>query len=338
MICSLLTAFSPRITVRLISALLSLLICFGVYRITSALSVTASPPQASGEGADIEASATDANEKSDSGADNENSDSTPMFGELTAEDIGGAISASSAITCNITKDTVISRKNVKAPLPAEAAVTLVTALTVMRAVSEGSTSPAERAVCPASAAKLPSYRATSHILSVGQSLTVSELVRCMLCAEPQVFAYTLAIHICGSEADFIGKMNVILSELGAKDTAFTSLSDLSLQTTTVYDCAVILRNFLKNTELAAMLASGEALVIASGGSAWNTVTLCNRFYSECCTSSQAHADGITAGYFFTVGSAQYVYTVFESGSESYITLVADAATGYADALVLRSRV
>lgn len=334
-----LTAFSPKLTVRVIAATLSLLICVGVRQVAD--SVNGIPTDNGDPDISENIGKTDVSER-DNGSDAENNEATdavtPIFNELAAEDVEGIVSADAAMTCNITKDAVICRKNAHKKLPANAVLTLAAALTVMRSVNEGTTSPSERAVCPASAAKLPSYQATSHIISVGQSLSVSELMRCMLCAEPQVFAYVLAIHIYGSEQGLLEKMNAGISELGAKNTVLTSLSDLSLQSTTVYDCAVILREFLNIPELLSMLSSSDAIVIASNGSAWNAVTLCNRFYSECCTQSQARADGILAGYFFTVGSAEYVYMVFENGSERYITIVADALTGYADALVLRSRV
>lgn len=333
MIYKIFTVIPPKISVKLVSAIIAFTVCFTLFKVTSC---GRDGKNDVSDGGVLNSDPVQDEPASDAYAGN--ADITSVFDARNAETISGQISAASAILCRINGDAVNCRKNERESIPSEVVLTLATALTVMSAVNDGLLSPYDRAVCPAAAARLPEYYSTASILSVGQSLTVSELVRCMFCTSPQVFAYVLAIHTSGSEQAFVERMNAYLYGIGIRDTVFISISDLTVQSSNAYDGAVILRETVKNPALFEMLASSDALVLASNGSAWNTVTLCNKFYSECCTQAQARADGITAGYYLLSGGLQYVYMVFETGGEKYISFVCGSATGYADSLILRSRV
>lgn len=329
----------PRVSVRILSAVLSFALCFSVLRIYEMLGDSENDMTGNDNSVSV-GEQTDGIDTENENKDKttEDGDITSVFNDNNAKEIGGQISASSAIMCNLTENAVIYRKNERLVVSAEAILPLVCSLLVMQSVEEGRVSPSDRAVCPASAVKLKHYGDTSSLISVGGSLTVSELLKCMFCASPQVFAYILAIHIFGSEQKFVEEINSYLQEIGIRETSFYSIAELDSQTTTVYDGTVILGEFLKNAILYEMLSSAEALVISASGSAWNMVTVCNAFYSECCTQAQAKVDGITAGYYFKIGTEQYVYTIFESEGSIYAAAVFGSSTAYADSLIMRARV
>ena len=331
----------PKFTGRVIALLLSAVICFGVYQIflKTAPQVTDTPSE------DTSATPTDNNITTD----NIESDSEPsapppkeeevygIYSTKGSEELGGQISSSAALLCNNANNTVICRKSECESISAAPILGLTTALTALNILSSGTFSPSERAVCPASAIRLPCYSESSRILSVGQSLTIAELIKCMLCTSPEIFAYTLAIHISGSEQAFLTHMNDLLSALGTTSTTITSISDPSTQSTTAMDAAIIFRAAIENNTLLGLLSSRESFTVSASGSAWNTVTLCGRFYSECCTEGQAKADGILCGYYGEYGGKQYAFMLFEQLGTKYITVALNSNTAYADSLILLSR-
>ena len=329
----------PKFTGRVVSVLLSLAICFGIYHLFPKVDPTPSdstvepPTTPQGNGS---ATSDTIDSPSDSPTVPAPTDQA-IYSTENAESIGSQISSAAALLCNNKTNTVICKKSEKAEISAAPIMALTTALTVLDAVAKGTAAPEDRAVCPASAIKLPCYTASSRILSVGQSLTVAELIKCMLCTSPELFAYTLAIHVSGSEQAFIESMKNLLTDLRATDTRITSLSDISACTTTVTDAAIIFRAATENNTLLSLLSSREAFTVSAGGSAWDTITLCGKFYSECCTEGQAKADGIICGYYGEYNGKQFVFMLFEQLGTQYITVALESNTSYADSLILLAR-
>ena len=324
----------PKFTSRAIAATLALLLCFGMYHTfinpTEGKKPSENLTEGEPNGNKTENIHTEGGEKTD------NADK-PIYSLNGAEQITTPLSSHAAILCNNTKDTVIRRKNERSPTSSAPVLALATALTVIDAITKGEVSPSDRAVCPASAIRLPCYNESSDVLSVGQSLTVAELVRIMLCTSPELFAYTLAIHICGSEEAFVSRVNTVLREHGATSTVFKSVTDAKKQTTTVLDAAIIFRAATEDNTLLSLLSSRSSFTVSASGSAWNTVTLCGRFYSECCTEGQAKADGIICGYYGEYDGTQFVFVLFEQLGTRYMTVALEGTTAYADSLILLSQ-
>lgn len=323
----------PKFTSRAIAASLALLLCFGMYHAFTGPTDEKTPSEELTEG--------EPNGKKTENIHTESGDKTdnagkPIYSLNGAEQMTTPISSQAAVLCNNAKDTVILRKNEKSPLSSAPVLALATALTVIDAISKDGISPSDRAVCPASAIRLPCYNESSAILSVGQSLTVAELVKTMLCTSPELFAYTLAIHICGSEEAFVDRVNSVLREHGAASTVFKSVSDAKKQTATALDAAIIFRAATEDSTLLSLLSSRSSFTVSASGSAWNTVTLCGRFYSECCTEGQAKADGIICGYYGEYDGTQFVFVLFEQLGTAYLTVAIDGQTAYADSLILLS--
>ena len=328
----------PKFTGLMISALLTVSLCFGIYH--ALLKPPTDTEKTPGQNATDSDNGTTENIDTESGTENEKKEEVTenVYSTDKAEAVTTPLSSQSALLCNNAENTVILQKNETKAISSNGILALSAALAVTDAIAKGDTAPTERAVCPASAIRLPCYSASASVLSVGQSLTVAELVKVMLCTEPELFAYTLAIHICGSEEAFVARINGILKGIGATSTIFISVSDASRQKTTALDAAVIFRAATENPTLMNLLSSRESFTVSAGGSAWDTVTLCGRFYSECCTEGQAKADGIICGYYAEHSGKQYVYMLFEQLGTRYMTVAAEGATAYADSLLLLSSI
>ncbi len=324
----------PKFTSRAIALTLAFLLCFGIYQAfikqPQVVDSATDPPTANGNG-------TATGEKTDAeNTVNPENYAKPIYSVKNAKDVTTPLSSESALLCNNVENTVILRKNSEKAISSAPILALSVALTVLDAIEKGDASPSDRAVCPASAVKLPCYSASSSIISVGQSLTVAELVKTMLCTDPELFAYILAIHIYGSESEFLAHMNALLKSFGTSSTVFKSLTDSEKQTATALDAAIIFRAATEDPLLRSLLASRESFTVSASGSAWNTVTLCGRFYSQCCTEGQAKADGIICGYYGEYNGKQYVYMLFEQLGVTYLTVAIDGQTAYADSLILLS--
>ncbi|MDE5566019.1 MAG: serine hydrolase, partial [Anaeroplasmataceae bacterium] len=78
-------------------------------------------------------------------------------------------------------------------------------------------------------------------LSIGEEITVDELLKCICIASANDAALAMASHLAGSEAEFVKKMNDKVSELGLKNTHFNDCTGLSSQNhyTSAYDLAMI---------------------------------------------------------------------------------------------------
>ena len=326
----------PKFIGIVIAVLLALLLCLGIYQvfIKSPADIGKLPQSGVLEGNGAQNGKTEDIDMENSSPDE--TPNAPVYSSDKAQGITTPLSSQSALLCNNAENAVILRKNEVSPVSSSAVLALTVALTVMDAIDLGETAPSERAVCPASAIRLACYNTSSAIMSVGQSLTVAELVKTMLCTDPELFAYTLAIHIYGSEQAFVTRANSLLNKLGVTSTVFTSVSDAEKQTTTALDAAIIFRAATESATLHALLSSRDSFTVSASGSAWNTVTLCGRFYSECCTEGQAKADGIICGYYGEYNGKQFVYMLFEQLNTTYLTVAIGGSTAYADSLILLS--
>lgn len=332
------SSLGPRITGRLIAAVTAIAICFGGYKILGAYYSTkapSAPPPSDQATTDGEQPPTE----DQSGGPVEDPDNLDdVYRDENAESIGATISSASALLCDNKNNAVICKKSIDTPITAMAVLSLSVALTVADAVAAGDVSPTERAVCPAAAYRLPCYAEGSTILSVGKALTVAELVKCLFCTSPELFAYTLAVHISGNESAFAEKMNDLIKSIGATQTEFRSISDVNSQTTTAMDAAKIFRAVTENSVLLNLLSSRASFTVSAGGTAWDAVTLCNKFYLECCTEGQSKADGIICGYYFESNGKQFTYVLFDRPEATYSAIALSSDTAYADALIMLSRV
>ncbi len=78
-------------------------------------------------------------------------------------------------------------------------------------------------------------------LSIGDQISVDELLKCICIASANDAAIAMAMHLAGSEEEFVKKMNAKVEELGLKNTHFSDCTGLSSKNhyTSAYDLAVI---------------------------------------------------------------------------------------------------
>ncbi len=78
-------------------------------------------------------------------------------------------------------------------------------------------------------------------LSIGDQINVDELLKCICIASANDAAIAMAIHLAGSEAEFVQKMNAKVESLGLKNTHFSDCTGLSSKNhyTSAYDLAMI---------------------------------------------------------------------------------------------------
>ena len=86
-------------------------------------------------------------------------------------------------------------------------------------------------------------------LEAGETMTVSEMIKCIAVVSANDCAVALAEHIAGSESAFVQRMNERAAELGLQNTHFTNctgLFDDSEHYTSALDLAVMSRELLRH--------------------------------------------------------------------------------------------
>lgn len=78
-------------------------------------------------------------------------------------------------------------------------------------------------------------------LSIGDEINVDELLKCICIASANDAALAMALHLAGSEAAFVEKMNNKVKELGLKNTHFSDCTGLTSKNhySSAYDLAII---------------------------------------------------------------------------------------------------
>ena len=86
-----------------------------------------------------------------------------------------------------------------------------------------------------------SQEGSRAFLSVGEQISVEELIKCICIASANDAAVAMAEAICGSEEVFVEKMNKKVKDLGLKNTLFSDCTGLSSKNhyTSAYDMAII---------------------------------------------------------------------------------------------------
>lgn len=85
-------------------------------------------------------------------------------------------------------------------------------------------------------------------LEPGETMTVDEMVKATLVASANDAAVALAEHICGSEDEFVVRMNEKAKQFGMKETVFKNCNGLDEEghVTSAYDVAVMSRELIRH--------------------------------------------------------------------------------------------
>ncbi|MBQ4323505.1 MAG: D-alanyl-D-alanine carboxypeptidase, partial [Clostridia bacterium] len=105
-------------------------------------------------------------------------------------------------------------------------------------------------------------------LSVGETVSLKDLIACITIANSQEAAVAAAIHLEGSLAEFVKKMNQKAIALGCKNTLFTNVTGKHVSNTrqisTLADCAKIISAALQYPEIADTAAERSYKITVKG--------------------------------------------------------------------------
>ena len=159
------------------------------------------------------------------------------------------VAGKSALLMDAATGTVLYEKNAHEALPPASVTKVMTLLLIMEAVDSGKIRWEDMVTASESAAT----KGGSQIyLKVGESMSVSDMVKSIAVSSANDCACAMAEHIAGSESAFVDMMNTRAAQLGMNDTHFVNCTgldddpDAKDHKTSAYDIAVMSRQLLVN--------------------------------------------------------------------------------------------
>ena len=159
------------------------------------------------------------------------------------------IKGKSAFLMDAATGTVLYEKNAHEPLAPASVTKVMTMLLIMEAIDAGKIGWDDTVTASESAAA----KGGSQIyLKVGESMTVTDMVKSIAVSSANDCACAMAEHIAGSESAFVDMMNTRAKELGMNDTNFVNCTGLddspeaANHRTSAHDIAIMSRELLKN--------------------------------------------------------------------------------------------
>ena len=168
-------------------------------------------------------------------------------GKVQALDLN--VAAKSAVLMDVPTGTILYEQNAHEPLAPASVTKVMTMLLIMEAIDSGKISWDDTVTASEAAAA----KGGSQIyLKVGESMTVSDMVKSIAVSSANDCACAMAEHLAGSESAFVDLMNQRAQELGMADTHFVNCTGLdddpeaASHRTSAHDIAIMSRELLKN--------------------------------------------------------------------------------------------
>ena len=159
------------------------------------------------------------------------------------------IPAKSALLMDISTGTILYEQNAHTALAPASVTKVMTLLLIMEAIDTGKIGWEDTVTASETAAA----KGGSQIyLKVGETMSVSDMVKSIAVSSANDCACAMAEHIAGSEAAFVTVMNERAKELGMNDTNFVNCTGLDdaleagQHRTSAYDIAVMSRELMKH--------------------------------------------------------------------------------------------
>ena len=159
------------------------------------------------------------------------------------------VAGKSAILMDMATGSVLYEQNPHEKLPPASVTKVMTMLLVMEAIDSGKISWDDTVTVSESAAA----KGGSQIyLKVGETMSVSDMLKSVAVSSANDCACALAEHIAGSESAFVEKMNIRAGQLGMNDTHFVNCTGLDddenakEHLTSAYDIAIMSRELMLN--------------------------------------------------------------------------------------------
>ena len=159
------------------------------------------------------------------------------------------VAGKSAALMDVATGTILYESNSHEKLAPASVTKIMTMLLIMEAVDSGKIALTDMVtVSEAAAAK----GGSQVYLKVGETMSVSEMLKCIAVSSANDCACAMAEHIAGSEEAFVGLMNRRAQELGMQDTNFVNCTGLDdganadQHKTSAHDIALMSRQLLKH--------------------------------------------------------------------------------------------
>ena len=207
------------------------------------------------------------------------------------------VAAKSAVLMDAATGTVLYEQNAHEPLAPASVTKVMTMLLIMEAIDSGKISWDDMVTASEAAAA----KGGSQIyLKVGETMTVSDMVKSIAVSSANDCACAMAEHLVGSESAFVDLMNKKAQELGMADTHFVNCTGLDDDTeamkhrTSVYDIAIMSRELLKNHPDIKKFTTIWMDTVRNGAFGLSNTNKMVRFYNGCTGLKTGFTSG--AGY------------------------------------------
>ncbi len=161
-----------------------------------------------------------------------------------------SLEAKSVVLMDASTGTVLYSKNMNEALPPASVTKIMTLLLVFEAIDKGTLKYDEVLTVSENAA---SMGGSQVFLEPGESMSVDELLKCVIVSSANDAALTLAERVGGSEEAFVEQMNKRATELGMENTNFENVTglddDVTNHLTSAYDIALMSKELLKHEKV-----------------------------------------------------------------------------------------
>ena len=160
---------------------------------------------------------------------------------------GLTVAGKSALLMDVATGTVLYESNSHEQLAPASVTKIMTMLLIMEAVDSGKVALTDMVTASETAA---AKGGSQVYLKVGETMSVSEMLKCIAVSSANDCACAMAEHIAGSEEAFVGLMNQRARELGMNDTNFVNCTGLDdgenaqAHKTSAHDIALMSRELL----------------------------------------------------------------------------------------------
>ena len=218
----------------------------------------------------------------------------------------GELPCKSAILMDAETGEVLFEQNADEALPPASVTKVMTLLLVMEAIDAGRIQLTDTVRVSANAA---SMGGSQVFLEEGETMSVEEMLKCVIIASANDCAVALAEFVAGSEESFVGAMNARAAELGMKNTHFENTNGLDdtvqNHVTSARDIAIMSRMLITHPKI--LEYSGIWMdTIRNGAFGLTNTNRLVRFYPGCtglktgstaragfCVSATAKRDGLS---------------------------------------------
>ena len=159
------------------------------------------------------------------------------------------VAGKSALLMDVATGTILYEHNAHEPLAPASVTKVMTMLLIMEAIDSGKIGWNDTVT----ASEAASSKGGSQVyLKVGETMSVSDMVKSIAVSSANDCACAMAEHLAGSESAFVDRMNARAKELGMNDTHFVNCTGLDddpeakEHLTSAYDIALMSRELLKH--------------------------------------------------------------------------------------------